>query len=357
MKSLLTGLAVAAAATTAVNAQNCTRLPCEADYIWPETARVYVDPADVVSLSPEMMRLARNEIFARHGRIFVSEDLQAFFGARDWYRPITGEPQLSEIEAANVRLIHSIERGPDTSGQAFSEVISRDVGGYSAVRELSVEYREGFGREDYQETQPIRASGASIRLDDEHGRMVSALNMRGRGLGESAGGITITAFSVEWDENLLVILNGYMQAQPVWLSDELLAETNARIVSETPGMHGDEAVTIYEVGGQGMPDWGWGNYFEDDCFVNDAERFAWSHYQHGETDYPVPALSGNFAVTPDGIILRAEYYICSPHHEASTNYYTGYYIRYELQDFQREAIPASVFEPPLSEVENVVAPG
>lgn len=33
------------------------------------------------------LRLKRNEVFARHGRSFRSEDLQEFFGAQDWYRP------------------------------------------------------------------------------------------------------------------------------------------------------------------------------------------------------------------------------------------------------------------------------
>lgn len=357
MMKILTSAALAVLLSGAAMAQNCTRLPCEAEYIWPETASEYIAPHRVVDLSPEVRRLARNEIFARHGRMFVSDDLQAYFGARDWYEPVPGEPELSEVEAANVRLIHAIERGPATNGRPFAEIISRDVDGYSATRNLSVEFMEGFGREDRLSTNRIRASGAAIRIDDAHGRLASALNMRERGLGEGGEGMTITAFSIEWDENLLVILNGYMQANPVWLSDDLLAEANARIVSETPGMHEGEAVTVYEIAGQGVPDWGWGDYFEDDCFVNDAERFAWSHYQHGETNYPVPALSGVFSVTPDGIILRADYYICSPHHEASTNYYTGYRIRYELEDFRREDIPASVFEPPLSEVENVVAPG
>ena len=357
MMKILASAALAALLSGAAMAQNCTRLPCEADQVWPQTATEYVDPTRVLSLSPEVQRLARNEIFARHGRMFASPELQAFFSARDWYRPVPGEPELSEIEAANVRLIHAIERGPSTDGQPFAEIISRDVDGYSAVRALSVEFFEGFGREDQTASRPIRASGAAVRLDDAHGRPASVLNLRGEGLAADGAGASITAFSVDWDENLLIILNGYMQAQPVWLSDDLLAETNARIVSATPAMHGDEAVTVYEVAGQGSPDWGWGDYFEDDCFVGDAERFAWSHFQHGETNYPVPALSGVFSVTADGIILSADYYICSPHHEASTNYYTGYRIRYELEDFRREDIPAWVFEPPLNEVENVVAPG
>lgn len=357
MKNLLTLIAIAVFLPAMAEAQNCTRLPCDADYIWPETAREYVDPYQASNLPSGLLRLARNEIFARHGRMFVSEDLQAFFGARDWYRPVPGEPQLSEVEAANVRLFQAIERGMSTEGRPFSEVISRNVAGYSAIRDLTVDYREGFGREDYQETQPIRASGAAVRLDDAQGRPDTVINLLDESLGDDADGIYVSAFAMEWDESLLVILSGYLQAQPEWLGDDLLAETNARIVSSRAGRHGNEAVTVYEVAGQGAPVWIADEYTDDDCFENDPELYAWSHIRHGSRAYPVPALRGTFSITEDGIILRADYLVCAPHHEGGTEYYTGYRIRYELRDFVRGAIPDTDFKPPFSQVNEWVAPG
>lgn len=61
-------------------------------------------------LSDEECKLARNEIYARHGRKFKDEKLQAYFDARDWYEG-TIEPDdfeeslLSEIEIANRDLL------------------------------------------------------------------------------------------------------------------------------------------------------------------------------------------------------------------------------------------------------------
>ena len=56
----------------------------------------------------------RNEVFARHGRKFDSQELQSFFDEMDWYAPIY-EPDefdyedLSEIEKANVDLMRERE--------------------------------------------------------------------------------------------------------------------------------------------------------------------------------------------------------------------------------------------------------
>jgi uncharacterized protein YgiM (DUF1202 family) len=68
-------------------------------------------------LSDEELRLARNEILARHGRMFKDEKLQKYFNSKSWYRPqYTPEefdPQmeslLNEWEKANIELIKEVE--------------------------------------------------------------------------------------------------------------------------------------------------------------------------------------------------------------------------------------------------------
>lgn len=52
-------------------------------------------------------RLMRNEIFARHGYIFKSDDLKKYFGSQPWYKPVSNDvnDQLTELEKLNVRLI------------------------------------------------------------------------------------------------------------------------------------------------------------------------------------------------------------------------------------------------------------
>ncbi len=56
-----------------------------ADYIFPNSSDVELDDADLEGLSKEESRLARDEIFARHGRIYEDENLNAYFSQKDWY--------------------------------------------------------------------------------------------------------------------------------------------------------------------------------------------------------------------------------------------------------------------------------
>ena len=69
---------------------------------------------DLIGLSAEELRIARNEIFARHGRRFVDAELQAHFNTMPWYTPTLDygvEPVLSDVELANAEFIRGIEAG------------------------------------------------------------------------------------------------------------------------------------------------------------------------------------------------------------------------------------------------------
>lgn len=65
-------------------------------------------------LSKEELRLARNEIFARHGRKFDDAQLQSYFESKSWYNGTIdpddfSESMLSEIEKKNIELIKKYE--------------------------------------------------------------------------------------------------------------------------------------------------------------------------------------------------------------------------------------------------------
>lgn len=91
----------------------------EEDYILPNSAEEYLTMEDLEGLSPEELRLARNEILARHGRQFDDPELSAYFESKDWYEgTIDGETfdaeytwELNEYERRNVDLILSVEEG------------------------------------------------------------------------------------------------------------------------------------------------------------------------------------------------------------------------------------------------------
>lgn len=85
-------------------------------YILPDSDSRYLTEADLDGLTGEQLRLARNEIYARHGRIFDSPDLKEYFERQPWYLGTTPSSQFSESvlngwERANLELILQVEEG------------------------------------------------------------------------------------------------------------------------------------------------------------------------------------------------------------------------------------------------------
>lgn len=84
------------------------------DYIFPNSSTTYLTRADLAGLSQEQLRLARNEIYARHGRKFKTKELQDYFNSKSWY---TGtiesnafkDDYLNAYEKENIKLIQSLE--------------------------------------------------------------------------------------------------------------------------------------------------------------------------------------------------------------------------------------------------------
>ncbi|MGZ8997615.1 MAG: TIR domain-containing protein [Allosphingosinicella sp.] len=81
-----------------------------ADAIVPDSSTRRLSRADLQGLSRDALFLARNEIFARHGRPFRNPVLQRHFQRFAWYRPQPGVVRLSPVETANVALISQEEK-------------------------------------------------------------------------------------------------------------------------------------------------------------------------------------------------------------------------------------------------------
>jgi hypothetical protein len=77
--------------------------------IFPDSDRRLLASDDLKSLTKDQMRIARNEIYARHGYQFESRDLQQHFGKCGWYHPVGNYVELSSIEATNVDTIRRAE--------------------------------------------------------------------------------------------------------------------------------------------------------------------------------------------------------------------------------------------------------
>lgn len=83
-------------------------------YILPESDSRYITESELEGFDQKLCRLARNEIYARHGRKFDDQELQAYFNQFDWYLPVIepgnfSESMLNAYEIANRNLIVEYE--------------------------------------------------------------------------------------------------------------------------------------------------------------------------------------------------------------------------------------------------------
>ena len=113
----------AAPTPSAVPTPTPTPKPVSGSYILPDSATRRLTQADVAGLTWEQCCLARNEIYARHGRIFQTKQIAAYFEAQSWYHgtvPGTSfdSNTLSPIEHANIDFLAGYENA--TWGHAYS---------------------------------------------------------------------------------------------------------------------------------------------------------------------------------------------------------------------------------------------
>lgn len=85
------------------------------DFIIYDSDRRYVTGADLDRLTKEQLRLARNEIYARKGRMFNDQNLQSYFNSRSWYQGSIApanfnESMFNDYERANAYFIADYER-------------------------------------------------------------------------------------------------------------------------------------------------------------------------------------------------------------------------------------------------------
>lgn len=83
-------------------------------YILPNSDTKKVTKVDLKSLTKEQCRIARNEIYARHGRRFNDKELQDYFDKQSWYFGSVEADEFSEsvlnpIEKANAKFILKYE--------------------------------------------------------------------------------------------------------------------------------------------------------------------------------------------------------------------------------------------------------
>lgn len=100
-------------------------------YIFPDSASRYLEESEFSNLSLQILNYAKNEIYARKGRIFKSAELRNYFEQHFWYQGII-QPEsfndatmLNQYEIVNAQLLSKIEHSINPKGYQL------DQAGYS----------------------------------------------------------------------------------------------------------------------------------------------------------------------------------------------------------------------------------
>ena len=83
-------------------------------FILPDSDSRYYSAEEISGLTKEELRIARNEIYARRGRIFSDSGLRSYFEGKDWYHGSIeagrfSDDQLNDFEKKNRDLIKARE--------------------------------------------------------------------------------------------------------------------------------------------------------------------------------------------------------------------------------------------------------
>ena len=85
------------------------------EYIFPDSETRKLTKADLRNKTSEELRLGRNEIYARHGRLFDDKELQEYFDEQSWYfgtidpSDFVDSLELNDIERRNAKFILKYE--------------------------------------------------------------------------------------------------------------------------------------------------------------------------------------------------------------------------------------------------------
>lgn len=88
----------------------------DSEFLIPESSTKVLTAADLSGFSKEQLALARNEIYARHGRRFKNGTYQKYFEGKSWYKENpdykynNDELNISELENKNAHFILDYER-------------------------------------------------------------------------------------------------------------------------------------------------------------------------------------------------------------------------------------------------------
>lgn len=149
-------------------------------YILPQSSQRLLTYVDIENFTKQDMMLARNEIFARHGRMFNDAEVRSYFEAQSWYRGTIAPEDfsvamLSDIEQKNVDFIKQYESGINGISQTVGDVGTvTTYNGYMIPQSSS-------RRLTYADIEGLSSWQLSIARNEiyaRHGRMFDSAELR-----------------------------------------------------------------------------------------------------------------------------------------------------------------------------------
>ena len=145
-----------------------------ADYILPESSERYLSYEEIQGMTAQELCYARNEIFARYGRKFLSSELTDYFNTKIWYRGIYAPEEfpngcLSTVENSNVQLLLAREYEICPGGFVLDQPGYRDSWGSQINSEIKFS-----GTAEYQAYAQILEDGVFFQSSWGNGAVYQA---------------------------------------------------------------------------------------------------------------------------------------------------------------------------------------
>jgi hypothetical protein len=145
--------------------------PLSDEYILPTSNVFLLKEEKLRNWDKYSLKLARNEIYARHGFIFTDSSLKEYFESQSWYKPApdyTGE--LSEIELKNAELIKKVE-AMDEKNKAIAVsqkgILEFDLNGDGKRDKIS--YKFITDENGYPTKYQLSVNDSSVTQHDDNG--------------------------------------------------------------------------------------------------------------------------------------------------------------------------------------------
>ena len=169
------------------------------DYVFPQSSSEYLIRDDLEGKTGEELRIARNEIYARHGRRFNDKTLQWYFDAKSWYQGTVApgdfkESVLNAIDKENVYRISQAEAGnyPDWDGAgAAAMAAAQAADAQAAAARAAAE-------------QAAAEQAAAARAAAEQAAAQAASQLASQGASASGQVQQLTADELRYMERLLI---------------------------------------------------------------------------------------------------------------------------------------------------------